>query len=111
MRDRLRSWLPWLKAALTVAIVGGVAWFFMRVLRSEELQETDRSRSPGQTLWDEARAARAAALLAAGGLSLAGLAFSGVFWLFLLRRVGQPLPPLVGARTYFVSHLGKYAVL
>jgi uncharacterized membrane protein YbhN (UPF0104 family) len=109
MRERLRRWLPWLKAGLTVAILVGVGWFFWRVLRSEELQETDRSRSAGQILWDAISGAGPIELLAAGLVYLVGLGFSAGYWLFLLRRVREPLPALAGVRAYYISHLGKYA--
>ena len=111
MRRSFRSWLPWLKAVLSVAVLAGVGWFFVRILGSEELQQTDRSRSPGQILWNEIRGARPGGLLAAGALYLAGLGFSGWFWLILLGRVREPLPVLVGVRAYYLSHLGKYAPL
>jgi uncharacterized membrane protein YbhN (UPF0104 family) len=111
MSDRFRRWVPWLKLALSVAIVGGVVWFFVRVLRSEELQALDPSRTPARILWDSVCAARPTDLLASGALYLAGLGFSGAFWLLLLRRAGEPLPLTVGVRTYYISHLGKYAPL
>ena len=111
MSTRFRSWLPWLKAALSVAIIGGVVWFFVRVLRSEELQELDPSRTPLQILWDAIHHARPADLVAAGAMYLVGLGFSGAYWLFLLHRVREPLPVLVGVRAYYLSHLGKYAPL
>ncbi len=111
MSARFRRWLPWLKAALFVAILVGVGWFFVNVLRSKELQQTDQSRSPAQILWDEMGSTRPTDLLACAALYLVGLGFSGVFWMFLLRRVREPLPVLVGVRTYYISHLGKYAPL
>jgi uncharacterized membrane protein YbhN (UPF0104 family) len=44
-------------------------------------------------------------------LYLLGLGFSGVFWHRLLQRVDDPLPFAVSMRTYYISHLGKYAPL
>ncbi len=108
---RFHSWLPWLKAALSVAILVGVGWFFVRVLRSEELQARDPAHTPGEILWGAFRAARPADLVASGTLYLVGLGFSALFWLLLLRRVREPLPMLVGVRAYYLSHLGKYAPL
>src|SRR5436309_1175353 len=111
MSPRLRRWMPWLKLTLFVAVVVGVGGFFVKTLRSDELQKTDLTRSPGQIIWDETRSARPADLIASSLLYIVGLGFSGVFWLLLLRRVREPLPLLVGVRTYYISHLGKYAPL
>jgi uncharacterized membrane protein YbhN (UPF0104 family) len=109
MRDFLRRCWPVLKALFALAILAGVGLLFVRILRSDELQAADRSRSPARILWDQMRDANPAALLAGGGLYLTGLLFSAVFWLGLLRRAGQPLPAPVGLRAYYISHLGKYA--
>ena len=109
MREWFRRWWPLLKALLVLAILGGVAWQFAGILRSQALQEADRSRSPGAILWDEVRAARPLELAAAAGLYLLGLGFSGFFWVWLLRAVGEPLAYLPGVRGYYLSHLGKYA--
>jgi uncharacterized membrane protein YbhN (UPF0104 family) len=111
MSARVRRWLPWLKLTLFVAIVVGVGGFFVKTLRSEDLQKTDLTRSPGQILWDETRAARPIDLVTSAILYVIGLGFSGAFWMLLLRRVREPLPILVGVRTYYISHLGKYAPL
>ena len=105
----LRRWWPLLKALLVVAILVGVGWQFARILRSEALQETDRSRSPGEILWDQVRQARPAELLAGSVLYLCGLGFSGCFWVWLMRAVGQRVGYVPGLRAYYLSHLGKYA--
>jgi uncharacterized membrane protein YbhN (UPF0104 family) len=111
MRELLRRWLPWLKLVFVLAVLAGVALLFLRVLRSDELAEADRSRTPGRLLLDELTAARPLDLAAAALLYLAGLGFSAAFWLRLQARVGEPLPALAGARAYYISHLGKYAPL
>jgi uncharacterized membrane protein YbhN (UPF0104 family) len=109
MLARLKPWLPILKLLLLVAILAGVGWLFARTLQSEELQATDRSRSPGAILWHHIEDARWSDLVACGLLYLAGLAFSLFFWLALLSWVGSPLPLLTATRIYYISHLGKYA--
>jgi uncharacterized membrane protein YbhN (UPF0104 family) len=109
MLDRLRPWFPLLKLLLTLAIVVGVVVLFVRILQSEELQAADRTRSPGQILWDQLCAARPGALIVGGLLYLAGLAFSVAFWLVTLYRVHEPLPWWLAARAYYISQLGKYA--
>ncbi len=108
MSARFRRWLPALKLLFTVVILAGVAWFFTRILTSEELRNTDRSRSPAQILWDQARAARPADLALAAAFYLSGMAFSGLFWIGLLRVAGGPMPVAAGLRAYYISHLGKY---
>ncbi len=108
MWARLRRWMPLLKLLFTLVVLAGVAWFFTRILTNEELQKTDRSRSPAQILWDQARAARPADLAVAAILYLSGMAFSGLFWVGLLRTAGAPLPVGAGLRAYYISHLGKY---
>ena len=97
-----------LKILLTLVVLAGVAWFFARVLTSEELQQTDHSRSPAQILWDQACAARPDDLALAMGLYLSGMAFSGLFWVGLVRTAGGPLSVVAGLRAYYISHLGKY---
>jgi uncharacterized membrane protein YbhN (UPF0104 family) len=109
MLDRLRPWFPLLKAILTLAIVVGVVVLFVRILQSEELQAADRTRSPGQILWDQLCAARPGALVVGGLLYIGGLAFSLAFWVVTLYRVREPLPWWLAARAYYLSHLGKYA--
>ncbi len=108
MRESLRRWWPLLKLAVFVAILVGVGWQFARILQSEELAQADRTRTPGQILWDQAREARPAGLVACGVLYLLGLGFSAFYWLYLLRSVGQPVAVLPGVRGYYISHLGKY---
>src|SRR5262245_10913867 len=108
MREFLRRWWPWLRLALFVAILFGVGWQFVRILENEELQKTDRTRSPAEILWDETRAADPVGMAASGALYLLGLGFSAFFWLYVLRTVGEPVPLLPGVRGYYLSHLGKY---
>src|SRR5437899_10470077 len=76
MRALFRRWWPWLKVALFVAILVGVGWQFVRILHNEELQKTDQARPPAQILWDEARVAHPAGMVASGMLYLLGLGFS-----------------------------------
>ena len=84
--------MPLLKILFTLVVLAGVAWFFASILTNEELQKTDRSRSPAQILWDQARAARPGDLVLAIALYLSGMAFSGLFWVGLVRTAGGPLP-------------------
>ncbi len=108
MWARIRRWMPLLKLLVTLVVLAGVAWFFVRILTNAGLQKADRSRSPAQILWDEARAAQPADLAIATVLYLSGMAFSGLFWVGLLRVAGAPLPVGAGLRAYYISHLGKY---
>jgi uncharacterized membrane protein YbhN (UPF0104 family) len=100
--------MPLLKILFTLVVLAGVAWFFARVLTSDELQKTDLSRSPAQILWDQARGARAGDLALAMVLYLSGMAFPGLFWVGLVRAAGGPLSIGAGLRAYYISHLGKY---
>jgi uncharacterized membrane protein YbhN (UPF0104 family) len=50
----------------------------------------------------------AASLFLSAMLYIGGLMAAGVFWWWLLRRLGQPVRPLDALRAYFVGHLGKY---
>lgn len=109
MLARIRPWLPLLKILLLLVILIGVGWLFARTLQSEELQATDRSRSPAEILWRHVLEARWSDLAVCGLLYLGGLAFSLLFWMALLSWVGSPLPPLTATRIYYISHLGKYA--
>jgi uncharacterized membrane protein YbhN (UPF0104 family) len=111
MRDTLLAWWPVLKAALIVAVLVGVGWFFVGILRSEALSRPDDLRSPAQVLWDEARSARPLGLLVCGLLYVLGLGFAGAFWLLLLYRAKTPLPAMASFRIYYISQLGKYAPL
>lgn len=111
MIARLKPWLPYLKALLALAIIAGVCWLFVRILQSEELQQTDRSRTPLQILGDQLAAALWADLGLSGALYLTGLAFPCAFWFLLLRWVGSPLSVPQTLRIYYISHLGKYAPL
>jgi hypothetical protein len=104
-----RWWWRVLKAVLTLAILAGVGWQFVRILQAPELQGADRERSPTEILWDHIRAARPGWLLASGVLYLLGLGFPALYWARLQRHLGQQLPgPLAVCRAYYVSHLGKY---
>src|SRR5262245_4216158 len=109
MRQWLRRWWRVLKVLLTLAILAGVGWQFVRILQAPELQETGSPRTPAQILWDHVRHARPGWLLASGGIYLFGLAFPALFWARLQRHLGQRLPGVAAvARAYYVSHLGKY---
>ncbi|HVS36030.1 MAG TPA: lysylphosphatidylglycerol synthase domain-containing protein [Gemmataceae bacterium] len=110
MGARLRRWMPLLKIVFTLVVLAGVAWFFVHILTSEDLRKTDPSRSPAQILWDEACAARPGDLALAAVLYLSGMAFSGLFWIGLLRVAGAPLSVGAGLRAYYISHLGKYTL-
>jgi uncharacterized membrane protein YbhN (UPF0104 family) len=111
MWERLRPWVPLFKLVLFIAILVGVGLLFARILQSEELQSADRSRTPGQILWDQTRQADVVLLTLAGVLYLAGLFCFCAFWVRLLAQMNQPLPVLTAARIFYISHLGKYAPL
>jgi uncharacterized membrane protein YbhN (UPF0104 family) len=87
-----------LKWMLTLAILAGVGWQFVRILGAPELD-----------IWDQVRHARLGWLLASGGLYVLGLGFPALYWARLQHHLGQRLPgPVAVARAYYVSHLGKY---
>jgi hypothetical protein len=95
MRTSLRAWWPWLKAVLAVAIIGGVAWQFAKLLRSPEL-------------WEHSLQPRPAWLALAAILYMLAFAFPALFWHRLLYVVGTHPPASASARAYFIAHLGKY---
>jgi hypothetical protein len=104
-----QAWWRVAKAAVTLAILAGVGWQFVRILQAPELQGTEGSRTPAQILWDQVRQARPGWLAASGALYLAGLGFPAFYWARLQRHLGQQLPgPVAVCRAYYVSHLGKY---
>lgn len=95
MGDMLRRWWPWIKLLLAVAIIGGVGWQFVKLLRDPALWAADIELRPG---W----------LAACMGLYALAFAFPGFYWWRLLGAMGTR-PTLVGAaRAYYVGHLGKY---
>jgi uncharacterized membrane protein YbhN (UPF0104 family) len=108
MREFWRRWGPLLKGVAFVAVLAGVAWWFTSVLHDEGLRQADHTRSPGEVLWDEARSARPAGLAVGAVLYLLGIGLSALFWLWLLRGAGAPVPAFAAARAYYLSHLGKY---
>jgi uncharacterized membrane protein YbhN (UPF0104 family) len=108
MSEGLRRWWPWLKLVLAVAVVVGLGWHLLRILRTEELSHGD-TRSPSEVLWDSIRAANGWGMLLAGLCYLAALGLSAAFWLWLTDSTGEKLPLLAGLRGYYISHLGKYA--
>jgi hypothetical protein len=95
MRTSLRAWWPWLKALLAVAIIGGVAWQFAKLLRSPELWEHSLQPRPG---W----------LVVSTLLYMLAFTFPAFFWHRLLHGVGTQPPASASARAYFIAHLGKY---
>src|SRR5581483_8491931 len=95
MRRRYRGWWPWLKAALAVAIVGGVGWQFARLLRQPEVWEQPWALRPG---W----------FVVSVACYAAGFACWGGFWRRLLVRLGLRPPLAATFRAYFVSQVGKY---
>jgi uncharacterized membrane protein YbhN (UPF0104 family) len=97
MTQRRHWWLV-LKWALTLAILAGVAWQFVKILGAPELG-----------VWEQVRGARLGWLIASGGLYLLGLGFPALYWSRLQSHLGQQLPSaLTLCRAYYVSHLGKY---
>lgn len=107
--EQRRRWSSWLKLVFLLVILIGVGIFFARILTNEALQPIDPSHTPGQILWHQLTSARLPDLLAGGLLYLLGLAFPALFWGLLLNRAGEPLPWRTTFRTYYLSHLGKYA--
>jgi uncharacterized membrane protein YbhN (UPF0104 family) len=98
----VRAWLAaphWLwpvaKWLLTVAVVVAVAWQFVSLLRQPEL-------------WSLSFRPRYDWLAAAGVLYLAGLSFSGIYWYWLLRALGEQPRPLATLRAYYVGQIGRY---
>lgn len=96
MFKHLRQLWPVMKAILALAILVGVGWQFVKILRRSEL-------------WEEALPFRPAWLLLAGLLYLVGLGFSALFWYRLMRILGEEPPVPAMVRAYFIGHLGKYA--
>jgi hypothetical protein len=104
--QRCRQAVKWV---MTAAILAGVGWQFVGILRSSELQDIDRERSAAATLWDRVRGARPGWLVASGALYLLGLGFPALYWARLQRRLGRhSLDAYTVCRAYYVSHLGKY---
>lgn len=95
MNPLVRKLWPWVKAVLAVAILGAVAWQFIKLLGNPQLWEHSLHPEPA---W---------IVLSAGIYALAWL-FPALFWHRLLRVVGAPAPPTATARAYFIAHLGKY---
>jgi hypothetical protein len=96
MQTRIRRLWPLLKGVLALAILAGVAWQFVRILRSPELD------------WNQLRRARPEWLAASGVFYLLGLGFPAFYWWHLQRRLGQRPEGLPAIRAYYISHLGKY---
>jgi hypothetical protein len=84
---------PVVKVLLAVAILGAVGWQFYTDLRRPELYEL--TWRPG---W----------LALSAVLYLLFLSTSCWYWRRLLQHFGAGPPPVVAARAYFVSQLGKY---
>jgi hypothetical protein len=96
MQMRIRRFWPLLKGVLALTILAGVAWQFVRILRSPELD------------WDRLRRARPEWLAASGAFYLLGLGFPALYWWHLQRRLGQRPAGVPAIRAYYISHLGKY---
>jgi hypothetical protein len=104
-----RHWWRVLKWTLILAILAGVGWQFVRILRAPELQNIDPNRSATAILWDQIRDARPGWLLISGVLYVLGLGFPALYWSRLQRHLGQQsIDPLTLCRAYYVSHVGKY---
>lgn len=93
MRAWLRKWGRVLKTLFVLAVLASIAWVFGKGLLDPRLWL--RPLPPG---W----------LVLSGLLYLVGLGFSALFWMSLLRGLGQPAPPLYAGRAYYIGHLGKY---
>lgn len=92
--ERSRSWII---AAIKLLIVAVVIWF-IRGFVLEALQGLAKHRFHVDFWW----------LAASGGLYLAGSLFCGLFWLRILRTLGQKTPLLKTLRAFYIGHLGKY---
>jgi hypothetical protein len=104
-----RHWWRVLKWALTLAILAGVAWQFVKILGAPELRDLDPERSATAILWEQVRGARFGWLIASGGFYLLGLGFPALYWSRLQSHLGPELrSALELCRAYYVSHLGKY---
>ncbi len=102
MRAWLRTWWPALKGLLAVVILIAIGRQFalalevpQRGLRASLEDLWARLRHPGWLAWS-------------GALYLAGLFFSTIFWVRLLRELGQQPRWLASTRAYYIGHMGKY---
>jgi hypothetical protein len=108
MRGRWRRLWPALKVLLTLAILGGVGWQFVRILDNPALRSADPTRTPARILADGFLQARPQWLLLSAGLYVLGLGFFAAFWIRLLRALGQRPAVAAAVRAYYIGHLGKY---
>lgn len=88
-----RKWWPTVKLLLALIIVIVIGRQFARDLRRPEL-------------WQ--RSLHAGWLVLAGGLYLAGLSFSALYWYRLMGHLGRRPPLVMALRAYYIGHLGKY---
>ncbi len=87
----------WLLGALKMVIVVVVLVAIRRTI-STALAELGRHPWHFDPLW----------LLTAGGLYLLGLLWAGLFWVHVLRVLGQDAKLGEALRAYYIGHLGKY---
>ena len=82
-----------LKLLVAAAILFFIGRQFYRDLTSEDIKLVKV-----KPLW----------LVASAAVYLVAVGCSGLFWIRLMRSLGQPIPLAAGLRAYYISHLGKY---
>ncbi|GIW80501.1 MAG: hypothetical protein KatS3mg105_2308 [Gemmatales bacterium] len=94
MKQRLRRFWPFIKAFLAAAILFAIGRRFWLDLRQHP------------EIWDVSL--RPGPLILAALSFVAGMTFFALYWIRLLKRLGQHPQFLPAMRAYFVGQLGKY---
>jgi len=108
MKAWLRKYWPVIKFLLLLVVLGCVVWQFIRILTDPELKNAQPEANPAEILWNGFLDARPSLLLAGTILYLAAIGFSLVYWIGLVRLMGDRLPVTAAMRGYYVGHLAKY---